>query len=131
MMAPWPPQLIFNTDGHWVINYQDRWAVEDIDKMIPVLADCGVDALTALVGIDDDQKVLMDKIPPVEGARPEEKDSNAAHADKLSKRYPLEGGGSVQAVRETSVGVPPNTVLGLLGPNGSTNENFEGSRVSF
>ena len=54
MMAPWPPQLIFNTDGHWVINYQDRWAVEDIVKMIPVLADCGVDALTALVGIDDD-----------------------------------------------------------------------------
>ena len=33
MMAPWPPQLIFNTDGHWVINYQDRWAVEDIVKM--------------------------------------------------------------------------------------------------
>ena len=54
MMAPRPPQLIFNTDGHWVINYQDRWAVEDIVKMIPVLADCGVDALTALVGIDDD-----------------------------------------------------------------------------
>lgn len=76
----------------------------------------------AVVGIDDDQKVLMEKIPPVEGARPEEKDSNAAHADKLSKKYPLEGGGSVQAVRETSVGVPPNTVLGLLGPNGSTNE---------
>ena len=53
-MMPWPLKLIFNTDGHWIINYQDRWEVEDIVKMIPVLADCDIDAPTTLVGIDDD-----------------------------------------------------------------------------
>ena len=49
-----PPRLIFNTDGHWIINYQDRWEPEDITKMMPTLADAGVDALSVLVGIDDD-----------------------------------------------------------------------------
>lgn len=49
-----PPQLIFNTDGHWIINYQDRWEPRDITKMMPTLADAGVDALSVLVGIDDD-----------------------------------------------------------------------------
>ena len=54
MATQWPPQLIFNTDGHWIINYQDRWRPEDITKMVPVLAEAGVDALSVLVGIDDD-----------------------------------------------------------------------------
>ena len=49
-----PPRLIFNTDGHWIINYQDRWEPEDITKMMPTLTDAGVDALSVLVGIDDD-----------------------------------------------------------------------------
>lgn len=49
-----PPRLIFNTDGHWIINYQDRWEPEDITEMMPTLADAGVDALSVLVGIDDD-----------------------------------------------------------------------------
>ena len=49
-----PPRLIFNTDGHWIINYQDRWEPEDITKMMPTLVDAGVDALSVLVGIDDD-----------------------------------------------------------------------------
>ena len=49
-----PPRLIFNTDGHWIINYQDRWEPEDITKMMPMLAGVGVDALSVLVGIDDD-----------------------------------------------------------------------------
>ena len=40
------------------------------------------------------------------------------HATALSKQYALEGGGSVMAVRQTSLGVAPNTVFGLLGPNG-------------
>ena len=48
------PRLIFNTDGHWIINYQDRWSPEDITKMMSMLADAGVDALSVLVGIDDD-----------------------------------------------------------------------------
>jgi ATP-binding cassette subfamily A (ABC1) protein 3 len=47
------------------------------------------------------------------------KQDNSAHANLLSKCYALEGGGSVQAVRETSIGVKPNEVLGLLGPNGA------------
>jgi len=75
--------------------------------MGPKLADA------ATPGMDDDQKILLDKIPPVEGATLDSKPNNAAHADKLSKKYPLEGGGSVQAVRETSIGVPKNEVLGL------------------
>ena len=49
-----PPRLIFNTDGHWIINYQDRWEPEDITKMMPTLVNAGVDALSVLVGIDDD-----------------------------------------------------------------------------
>ena len=49
-----PPRLIFNTDGHWIINYQDRWKPEDITKMMPTLVNAGVDALSVLVGIDDD-----------------------------------------------------------------------------
>ena len=39
-----PPRLIFNTDGHWIINYQDRWEPDDITKIMPTLADAGVDA---------------------------------------------------------------------------------------
>lgn len=54
MDSKWPPRLIFNTDGHWIINYQDRWKPEDITKMMPELAAAGVDALSVLVGIDDD-----------------------------------------------------------------------------
>ena len=73
----------------------------------PKLAD------TTTITLDDDQKQLVDKIPPVEGATLEEKSSNLAHAHKLSKKYPLEGGGSVQAVVETSIGVAKNEVLGL------------------
>ena len=49
-----PPRLIFNTDGHWIINYQDRWEPGDITKMMPTLVNAGVDALSVLVGIDDD-----------------------------------------------------------------------------
>ena len=49
-----PPRLIFNTDGHWIINYQDRWEPEDITKMMPTLVDTGVEALSVRVGIDDD-----------------------------------------------------------------------------
>ena len=54
MDSKWPPRLIFNTDGHWIINYQDRWNPEDITRMMPDLAEVGVDALAVLVGIDDD-----------------------------------------------------------------------------
>ena len=77
------------------------------------------DAQMKDVGMDDDQRLLAEKIPAIEGATMDEKPNNQAHAHKLSKKYPLEGGGSVQAVRVTSVGVPPDTVLGLLGPNGA------------
>ena len=71
------------------------------------------------VGIDEDQRELQDVLPPVQGATEADKQANAATAVDLSKRYPLEGGGSVQAVRHTSLGVAPNTILGLLGPNGA------------
>ena len=54
MDSKWPPRLIFNTDGHWIINYQDRWNPKDITRMMPELVDAGVDALSVLVGIDDD-----------------------------------------------------------------------------
>ena len=45
MDVKWPPRLIFNTDGHWMINYQDRWNSEDITRMMPDLVAAGVDAL--------------------------------------------------------------------------------------
>lgn len=54
MSREWPPRIIFNTDGHWVANYQDRFEPEDITQVLPVLAEAGVDALSVLVGIDDD-----------------------------------------------------------------------------
>lgn len=50
----WPPRIIHNTDGHWIINYQDRREPGDIVRLIPVLAEAGVDALSVLAGIDDD-----------------------------------------------------------------------------
>ena len=49
-----PPKLIFNTDGHWIINYQERWEPNDITKMMPDLTRGGVDVLSVLIGIDDD-----------------------------------------------------------------------------
>ena len=54
MDSQWPPRLIFNTDGHWIINYSDRWQLDDITRMMPALAGAGVDVLSVLVGIDDD-----------------------------------------------------------------------------
>ncbi|MAE59816.1 MAG: hypothetical protein CMJ49_00510 [Planctomycetaceae bacterium] len=54
MPGNWPPKLIFNTDGHWIINYQDRWEPDDITKIMPDLVRGGVDALSVLIGIDDD-----------------------------------------------------------------------------
>ena len=47
-------RVIHNTDGHWIINYQDRRDPNDIVRLIPVLAEAGVDALSVLAGIDDD-----------------------------------------------------------------------------
>lgn len=67
------------------------------------------------VGIDEDQRHLQDILPPVQGATADDRQNNVATAVDLSKRYPLQGGGSVQAVRHTSIGVPPNSILGLLG----------------
>lgn len=49
-----------------------------------------------VVGLDEDQRILQDQIPAVKGAGPEDRAANAVHAENLSKRYALEGGGSVQ-----------------------------------
>ena len=54
MPQTWPPKLILNTDGHWIINYQERWQPADITRMIPDLVLGGVDVLSVLIGIDDD-----------------------------------------------------------------------------
>lgn len=75
--------------------------------------------LDAVVGIDDDQRELLDVLPPVVGATSEQRTINTAHAEDLSKRYMLESGASVQAVRHTSIGVPKDCIMGLLGPNGA------------
>jgi ABC-type Na+ transport system ATPase subunit NatA len=71
------------------------------------------------VGIDEDQRDLQEVLPPVRGGTVADRDTNAVTALDLSKRFLLEGGGSVQAVRHVSLGVAPNTILGLLGPNGA------------
>eukprot|EP01046_Picozoa_sp_COSAG06_P013441 COSAG06_NODE_813_length_12161_cov_3.785193_17_plen_155_part_00 len=73
--------------------------------------------IVAEVGIDEDQRDLERVLPPVQGATADDRQTNAATAVDLSKRYVLEGGGSVQAVRHTSLGVAPNSILGLLGPS--------------
>ena len=71
--------------------------------------------------LDDDQRALREKLgPPVIGTTPEQRSTDAVHAEQLCKRYEVEGGrGSVQAVHCTSIGARPNTITGLLGPNGA------------
>src|SRR5262245_20122590 len=39
--------------------------------------------------------------------------------ERLTKRFPLSGGGEVVAVRDLSFAVAPGEVYGLLGPNGA------------
>ena len=73
----------------------------------------------AVVGMDEDQRRLNATIPAVQGACPEERPQHAVHAQRLSKRFGLQGGGAVQAVRHCSLGVRPDSILGLLGPNGA------------
>ena len=45
---------MFNTDGNWVNNYQERHEPADLTRMIGPLRDAGVDLLSVLIGIDDD-----------------------------------------------------------------------------
>lgn len=52
--SSWPPRLMFNTDGNWMNNYQDRHEPTDITKLVGPLRDAGVDLLSVLIGIDDD-----------------------------------------------------------------------------
>ena len=54
MSASWPPRLMFNSDGNWVNNYQERHDPSDLTRMIGPLRDAGVDLLSVLIGIDDD-----------------------------------------------------------------------------
>ena len=54
MSASWPPCLMFNSDGNWVNNYQERHDPSDLTRMIGPLRDAGVDLLSVLIGIDDD-----------------------------------------------------------------------------
>ena len=86
----------------------------------PSAAAAAAAAAASAPGLDEDQHKLREKLPPVVGATPDQREIHAAHAEQLSKRYELEGGkGSVQAVHSTSLGVLPNTITGLLGPNGA------------
>ena len=48
------PRLMFNTDGNWMLHYLPGRRPEDITRMLPALVANGVDALSVLVGIDDD-----------------------------------------------------------------------------
>ena len=50
----WPPRLMFNTDGNWINNYQERHDRADLTRLIGPLRDAGVDLLSVLIGIDDD-----------------------------------------------------------------------------
>jgi hypothetical protein len=45
---------MFNTDGNWINNYQERHDPSDLTRMIGPLRDAGVDLLSVLIGIDDD-----------------------------------------------------------------------------
>jgi len=48
------PRLIFNTDGNWVLHYLPDRRPDDVTRQLDDLVPAGVDALAALIGIDDD-----------------------------------------------------------------------------
>ena len=48
------PRIIYNTDGGLVFNYLPDRKPEEITKLLPMLAEAGVDGFAVLVGIDDD-----------------------------------------------------------------------------
>ena len=50
----WPPRIIFNTDGCLVFKYLKRRNPDDVTAMMAPLADTAVDAVSVLVGINDD-----------------------------------------------------------------------------
>ena len=52
--APWPPRLIFNSDGNWLYYYFPDHDPEALTHRVPLLADAGVDAFSVLAGIDND-----------------------------------------------------------------------------
>jgi hypothetical protein len=58
-MPTWPLKLIFNTDGHWIINFKERWEPTDITRMMPDLARGGGDVLSVLIGIDDGHDLMQ------------------------------------------------------------------------
>ena len=52
--APWPPKMIFNSDGNWLFYYFPDHDPDALTHRIPLLADAGVDAFSVLPGIDND-----------------------------------------------------------------------------
>ena len=50
----WPPRIILNTDGCLVFKYLNRRNPDDVTEMLVELAKANVDAVSVLVGINDD-----------------------------------------------------------------------------
>ena len=50
----WPPKVIFNTDGNWVNRYLPSRAPEAVTVHMDYFADTSVDALSVMIGVDDD-----------------------------------------------------------------------------
>ena len=50
----WPPRVIYNTDGNWVFNYLPERKTDNLMVVFDALRDTSVDAVSILVGIDDD-----------------------------------------------------------------------------
>ncbi|MBI86244.1 MAG: hypothetical protein CMJ81_23860 [Planctomycetaceae bacterium] len=50
----WPPRVIYCTDGNWVYNYLTRRDPQDLNLILNALEGTHVDAVSVLVGIDDD-----------------------------------------------------------------------------
>ena len=50
----WPPRIIFNTDGCLVFKYLKRRNPDDVTAIFAPLAETSVDAVSILVGINDD-----------------------------------------------------------------------------
>ena len=81
----WPHKVIMNTDGNWSLNYQERHKPEDITAKLDGLVEAGLDALTVLVGVDDDISWRGSKYGQLWGEGIEERDPGVETDEKLKE----------------------------------------------
>ena len=87
--AHWPPRIIYNTDGNWLFEYMKAYRPEDICKRMDNLVDCAVDALSVLVGFDDDLSWRGSKYGQMWGDNVKPEDWRTEEADYFAMAYKL------------------------------------------